>query len=469
MNDHIKPFIIKSRIFVPVGIAITLSILIITIQSIHNTKESIYNSLEKSLTLEVETITKMFEREKSLKLEKVKTHLKFAHDCFYNSKLKVVNDSSKIEAVNQLTGATHSVWIQHWQHNGKLLNKDYDFVDKIKSLTGGTATIFQKIDSGYIRISTNVAMLDSSRAINTFIPNNSPVINAIENDSNFFGRAYVVNDWYITAYEPIKLDGKMAGILYVGNKEKDLPELRKILGNIKIGKSGRIIVIDQVGKIVIGEEPCNESWLNTESIKTIVENKNGTIKYTNNKRINDRIIAYDYYKDFDLFVLAIVKPDEETKDLVQNTIIQSVIYGIIIFILLSLFVFFITTNKLHKYLKQIEDSNNKLLTIREALEHSENKFKTLFNSSSDEIFVADFQGNFVEINQVACDSLEYSKEDLLKMKFFDIKTKKYKQYVWENIRTIIKNGYHTYETEHVSRTGRIIPFEMKSRIIEYDG
>ena len=63
MNKFIKRFLIKSKLFAPIGIAIIVSILIITIQSIHNSKESTYNLLEENLALEVETIKKMFERE----------------------------------------------------------------------------------------------------------------------------------------------------------------------------------------------------------------------------------------------------------------------------------------------------------------------------------------------------------------------------------------------------------------------
>jgi hypothetical protein len=104
MNKFIRRFLLRSKLFAPIGIAITISILIITIQSIRNSTESIYDINEDKLVLEVETIKKMFEREKSLKLEKVKTDLKFAHDYFYSNKLIVTKDSTETEAIYQLTG-----------------------------------------------------------------------------------------------------------------------------------------------------------------------------------------------------------------------------------------------------------------------------------------------------------------------------------------------------------------------------
>jgi two-component system NtrC family sensor kinase len=43
----------------------------------------------------------------------------------------------------------------------------------------------------------------------------------------WMGRAYVVNDWYITAYEPIRnVSGAVIGILYVGILEQKYLDIR---------------------------------------------------------------------------------------------------------------------------------------------------------------------------------------------------------------------------------------------------
>ena len=52
-------------------------------------------------------------------------------------------------------------------------------------------------------ISTNVLNQDGSRAIGTRIMANVYDQVVIKGQS-YVGRAYVVNNWYITAYEPIK-------------------------------------------------------------------------------------------------------------------------------------------------------------------------------------------------------------------------------------------------------------------------
>ena len=105
---------------------------------------------------------------------------------------------------------------------GILLNRNFEIVDKIKQIVHegevykgqeiGTATIFQ----GDLRISTNVKNQDGSRAISTLV--SEEVDNAVvKGGRRWVGEAFVVNAWYLSAYEPIRdIEGKIIGILYVG-------------------------------------------------------------------------------------------------------------------------------------------------------------------------------------------------------------------------------------------------------------
>lgn len=111
-------------------------------------------------------------------------------------------------------------------YGGILINRDYTIVDRVKELVYkdvkykgrevGTATIFQHD----LRISTNVRNADGKRAIGTRV---SKEVNTavLERGEAWIDRAFVVNDWYITAYEPIEdISGKIIGILYVGMLER---------------------------------------------------------------------------------------------------------------------------------------------------------------------------------------------------------------------------------------------------------
>lgn len=47
----------------------------------------------------------------------------------------------------------------------------------------------------------------------------------------------------------------------------------------------------------------------------------------------------------------------------------------------------------------------------------EERFRLLFDSTADALFLHDLEGRFVEVNQAACDSLGYTKEELLQLPF----------------------------------------------------
>jgi two-component system NtrC family sensor kinase len=117
-------------------------------------------------------------------------------------------------------------------YGGILLNQNYEIVDRVKDIVYkgerykgkeiGTVTIFQND----LRISTNVTDAAGQRAIGTRV--SQEVFDAVLiRGVPWVDRAFVVNHWYITAYEPIKnITGQIIGMLYVGMLEKPYVDLR---------------------------------------------------------------------------------------------------------------------------------------------------------------------------------------------------------------------------------------------------
>jgi len=116
---------------------------------------------------------------------------------------------------------------------GILLNRNLAFVDAINDLIfhgaasaegrQGTTTLF--LDD--IRISTNVRLFGERRAIGTRV--SQEVRNAVLDEGRtWLDSAFVVNDWYVSAYEPI-LDsgGRRVGMLYAGFLEAPFLEAKE--------------------------------------------------------------------------------------------------------------------------------------------------------------------------------------------------------------------------------------------------
>jgi signal transduction histidine kinase len=115
--------------------------------------------------------------------------------------------------------------VQAVLYGGRIINRDYTFVDRIREMVYGgdlynskpvgTVTIFQND----VRISTNVVDEVGHRAIGTRV-SAQVYKKVVEEGQIWHDRAFVVTDWYKTAYEPIRsINSEIIGILYVGTLE----------------------------------------------------------------------------------------------------------------------------------------------------------------------------------------------------------------------------------------------------------
>ena len=111
---------------------------------------------------------------------------------------------------------------------------------------------------------------------------------------------------------------------------------------------------------------------------------------------------------------------------------------------------------------------DKLYKALEETKAAKNRFEILFQKSTEEIFLTDFKGNIVLANPAACKTHEYSQDEMLNMNLKDLKTKRYKEYANDNLKKIIRTGVEQIETEHLTKSGQKIPYEMRSSIVEYN-
>ena len=116
-------------------------------------------------------------------------------------------------------------------YGGILLNRNNKLVDRVTQVVFkgeekngvplGTATIF--LDD--VRIATTVRMANGNRAIGTRV-SKEVADRVLDNGLAWVGEAFVVNDRYLTAYEPIKDGfGNIVGMLYVGMLKKPFDDL----------------------------------------------------------------------------------------------------------------------------------------------------------------------------------------------------------------------------------------------------
>lgn len=107
-------------------------------------------------------------------------------------------------------------------------------------------------------------------------------------------------------------------------------------------------------------------------------------------------------------------------------------------------------------------------TVIKALQESTHRYKTLFEGANDAIFLFDFEDRIRDANQVASERLGYPHSQLLNMSPLDISTSEEGMLWPKRLQQLKKIGYIIYETVYRAKTGRLIPIEISSRVIEFD-
>lgn len=162
--------------------------------------------------------------------------------------------------------------ISGWLEGAVLMNRNFALVDEIRDLVYGegnlppgslgTVTVF--LDD--VRISTNVPGGVQERALGTRV--SAEVRESVlVNRDIWVDRAFVVNDWYISAYEPIiDFDGQSVGMLYAGFLETPLRnEMYRALATLAL-----VLLIGTVIAAVVAFQGARSIFKPIESIASVV-------------------------------------------------------------------------------------------------------------------------------------------------------------------------------------------------------
>ena len=209
-------------------------------------------------------------------------------------------------------------------YGGDLLNRNYNLVDKTKNIVYqnekykgkdiGTVTIFQ----GDLRISTNVMTTDGKRAVGTRV--SEEVYNKVlEQGKQWIDRVFVVNNWYVTAYEPIRdIGGKKVGMLYVGMLEQRFVDMKRkaliiLFGVTIVGMFFALIIANFLSNTIV--KPINYLLEVTKKISggdfsTVVE-------------VKSKDELGELQRNFNLMALSLQERDEKLKRQTQQQLMRS--------------------------------------------------------------------------------------------------------------------------------------------------
>lgn len=280
------------------------------------------------------------------------------------------------QAMNQYTHQITAISAPTWSLAGLALHGDRSFahtipvIDDVTARTGDTVTLFQRVSSAgdMLRVATSVPADDGQRAIGTFIPAVMPdgtpnaVIRTVLAGQTYRGRAFVVNAWYITAYEPVRdAQGAIIGMLFVGVRQQGDGSLLDALSfasrsgahssvavyyGPESQRSSHQPVIEPTGLAAA----TRDRWLPAvlADAHTIPDGETRGITFTDPATGAQMILHYTYFKPWD-WVIAVAADSrdfqagsDQVRQQFHRLLVETLAGGLVALLLSGLFAYFIS-------------------------------------------------------------------------------------------------------------------------------
>ncbi|MGK7875930.1 MAG: PAS domain S-box protein [Xenococcaceae cyanobacterium] len=119
--------------------------------------------------------------------------------------------------------------------------------------------------------------------------------------------------------------------------------------------------------------------------------------------------------------------------------------------------------------RQISEVIAKRKEASEALQESEERFRALVEQAVDAFFVVDSCGQFIDVNQRACDTLGYTREELLTLSVLNIQQKLTTEGFAELWKQLAPGVPVTIDGSHRRKDGTTFPVEVRIGLFEFAG
>lgn len=342
---------IGSRINLFVGTIAFAIILSLTFFSYYSGKEKSYQSLDALMINELGNLQQYVNLELEANESAVKAEL-WGFVNYINSLGQIsIHEKEKISITgsDQESGWQKDYLVPAWYLGGKLVQNNQRLIDSTLRSGLQSATIFQKVPEGYLRITTTVKDKEGQRATGTLIPNSSPIVRSIEQGKPYFGRAIVVDDWYFTSYTPLYHNNQLIGMVYTGRREKDLGKVEQLLLSKKYLKSGYPYLVTAKGDFLIHPTSKGKNIQNEEFFQQF-SSTDGLKRHSYIWQGKEKFQYFQYIDKLDSYLATSIYKDEVISD-IRRALYISLISATLA---MSLFLFlnFLFTRTITNGLKQ---------------------------------------------------------------------------------------------------------------------
>lgn len=153
---------------------------------------------------------------------------------------------------------------------------------------------------------------------------------------------------------------------------------------------------------------------------------------------------------------------------------QSPITTIIFTIFLFLIIGYFPIRAAYQQHQESTKEYNRRIAAESQLQQSEKKFQEIFDMVNDGIHIHELSpdgipGKFIQVNAVACQMVQYTREELLAKSPLDLTTEYHSRplpLIGEELKT---TGHAIFETEHRRKDGTIVPVEVNAHVVIRNG
>jgi len=104
-----------------------------------------------------------------------------------------------------------------------------------------------------------------------------------------------------------------------------------------------------------------------------------------------------------------------------------------------------------------------------ALVESMKNYRELIDGMNETVWIIGYDGNLIDVNNTASVDLGYSKEEILQIGLHGIDSSLKRENIEQLIKSIPDDKIQIFETTHKTKDGRIIPVEVYSSMVNYQG
>ena len=105
----------------------------------------------------------------------------------------------------------------------------------------------------------------------------------------------------------------------------------------------------------------------------------------------------------------------------------------------------------------------------EEVRKSERRYRTIVENTNDALYIHDFEGNILDVNENACRMIGYTRNELVGANLAKIDSPENAGLLPARMKKLLKDNNTVFEGTHVRKDGSLVPVEISAKVVTHKG